>query len=155
AVCAALYFGWTRASILMAAWIPPSWEDRIGEQVEQAWFPPNGRCTDSDGLRALQVLGERILPDEDVEIFVVKEKDPNAFAIPGHRIVVFSGLIDRASSPEMVAGVLAHEMGHVELHHPMRGLIHQLGLGAALSLVFGDSSLAGMGQMAVALSYSR
>ena len=155
AICAAIYFGWTRASVLIAAWIPPSWEDRIGEQVEQAWFPARARCSGADGLSALQALGERILPDEDVKIFVIKERDPNAFAIPGHRIVVFSGLIDRASSPEMVAGVLAHEMGHVELHHPMRGLIHQVGLGAALSLLFGDSSLAGMGQLALALSYSR
>jgi peptidase M48-like protein len=155
AVCAAIYFGWTRASILIAAWIPPSWEERVGEQIEQAWFPAGDRCSGADGLHALQALGERILPDEDVKIFVVKERDPNAFAIPGHRIVVFSGLIDRASSPEMVAGVLAHEMGHVELHHPMRGLIHQLGLGAALSLLFGDSSLAGMGEFALAMSYSR
>jgi hypothetical protein len=159
AVCVVLYLGWTRASILIAAWIPPSWEDRIGAQVEEAWFPPNRRCSGADGIKALQALGDRIWPDDEpgdgIKLFVIKEGDLNAFAAPGHRIVVFSGLIDRAKSPEMVAGVIAHEMGHVELHHPMRGLIHQLGLGAALTLIFGDSSLAGMGQLALALSYSR
>ena len=158
AICGALYLGWTRASILIANWIPPSWEDRIGEQVEEAWFPPKKRCSGADGMKALQALGDRIWRDEsgeEVKLFVIKMGDPNAFAVPGHRIVVFSGLIDRASSPEMVAGVIAHEMGHVELHHPMRGLIHQLGLGAALTLIFGDSSLAGVGQLALALSYSR
>jgi len=158
AVCAVLYIGWTRASIPIAAWIPPSWEDKIGAQVEDAWFPPTKRCSGAGGLRALQALGDRIWQDEagqEVKLFVIKEGDPNAFAVPGHRIVVFSGLIDRAASPDMVAGVIAHEMGHVELHHPMRGLIHQLGLGAALTLIFGDSSLAGMGQLALALSYSR
>jgi Zn-dependent protease with chaperone function len=158
AVCAVLYLGWTRASILIATWIPPSWEDRIGEHVEQAWFPERKRCSGADGTRALQALSDRIWPADgagEVKLFVIKEGDTNAFAVPGHRIVVFSGLIDRASSPEMVAGVIAHEMGHVELHHPMRGLIHQLGLGAALTLIFGDSSLAGMGQLALALSYSR
>jgi len=46
-------------------------------------------------------------------------------------------------------------VGHVELHHPMRGLITQMGLGAFVTLIFGDSSLAGMGQVALALSYSR
>jgi Zn-dependent protease with chaperone function len=157
--CALLYLGWTRASILIANWIPPSWEDRIGAQIEQAAFPPARRCTGADGLYALQMLGNRIWPadkhGEDVKLYVIKMADPNAFAVPGHRIVVFSGLIDRAQSPEMVAGVIAHEMGHVELHHPMRGLIHQLGLGAVLTLIFGDSSLAGAGQLALALSYSR
>ncbi|HEV8390611.1 MAG TPA: M48 family metallopeptidase, partial [Dongiaceae bacterium] len=159
AICALLYLGWTRASVLIADWIPPSWEDRIGQQVEQAWFPEPKRCSGPEGMRALQALGDRIWPDDGpgdgVKLFVIKQGDPNAFAVPGHRIVVFSGLIDRAKSPEMVAGVIAHELGHVELHHPMRGLIHQMGLGAALTLIFGDSTLAGMGQLALALSYSR
>jgi Zn-dependent protease with chaperone function len=155
AVCLALYFGWTRASVLIASWIPASWEERIGQQVEKAWFPETQRCSGTDGLRVLEALGKRIWPDDDVKLFVVKEGDPNAFAMPGRRIVVFSGLIDRARSPEMLAGVIAHEMGHVEYHHPMRGLIHQMGLGAVLTLMFGDSSLAGAGQLALALSYSR
>jgi hypothetical protein len=162
-VCALLYLGWTRASVLIAAWIPPSWEDRIGAQVERAWFPPDRRCSGADGLKALQALADRIWqgsergdePGNGVKLFVIKQADPNAFAVPGHRIVVFSGLIDHAQSPEMVAGVVAHEMGHVDLHHPMRGLIHQLGLGAALTMIFGDSSVAGLGQLALALSYSR
>ncbi len=158
AVCTVLYLGWTRASIAIATWIPRSWEDRIGEEVETAWFPERNRCKGAEGLRALQALGDRLWPGEPgdgVKLFVIKEGDPNAFAVPGHRVVVFSGLIDRAKSPEMVAGVIAHELGHVELHHPMRGLIHQLGLGAVLTLIFGDSSLASMGQLALALSYSR
>ena len=159
AMVGALYLGWTRASIAIAAWIPFAWEDRIGAQVEAIMFPEGTRCTGADGLRALQVLGDRIWPEQDpdrkVRLFVRKEGDPNAFAVPGHRIVVFSGLIERAQTPEMLAGVLAHEMGHVELNHPMRGLIHHLGLGVVVSLIFGDSSLAGLGQFAVAMSYSR
>lgn len=155
AVCLALYFGWTRASVAIAGWIPASWEARIGQQVEQAWFPEPKRCSGADGQRVLEALGKRIWPDEPVKLFVAKEGDPNAFAMPGRRIVVFSGLIDRARSPEMLAGVIAHEMGHVELHHPMRGLIHQLGLGAVLTMIFGDSSVASAGQVALVLSYSR
>jgi len=158
-VLAALYFGWTRASVLVAAWIPWSWEDRIGATIEEAWFPEDKRCSGAEGIQALQALGDRLWPDQDpdqkVKLFIVELGEPNAFAVPGRRIVVFSGLIKRAKNPEMVAAVLAHEMGHVELRHPMRGLIHQLGLGAVVTILFGDSSMAGMGQMALALSYSR
>ena len=154
AVCAVLYLGWTRASILIANWIPPAWEDRIGEQIEQVAFPERARCS-GEGLGALQAMSDRIWRGQKVKLFVIKMADPNAFAVPGHRIVVFSGLIDHAQSPEMVAGVIAHELGHVELHHPMRGLIHQLGLGAVLTLIFGDSSLANVGGLALSLSYSR
>jgi Zn-dependent protease with chaperone function len=159
AILGGLYLGWTRASIAIATWIPYSWEDRIGAQVESLMFPEGARCTGADGLRALESLGDRLWPEQDrergVKLFVHKEGDPNAFAVPGHRIVVFSGLIERARNPEMLTGVLAHEMGHVELNHPMRGLIHQLGVGVVVSLIFGDSSLAGVGQFALAMSYSR
>lgn len=159
AILGGLYLGWSRASIAIATWIPYSWEERIGAQVEALMFPEDTRCTGAEGLRALQALGDRLWPEQDpdrrVKLFVRKEGDPNAFAVPGHRIVVFSGLIERARNPEMLAGVLAHEMGHVELNHPMRGLVHQLGVGVVISLIFGDSSLAGMGQFALAMSYSR
>jgi Zn-dependent protease with chaperone function len=159
AILGGVYLGWTRASMAIATWIPFSWEDRIGAQVESVMFPESARCSGAEGLRALQALADRIWPEQDpdrrIRLFVRQEGDPNAFAVPGHRIVVFSGLIERARSPEMVAGVLAHEMGHVQLKHPMRGLIHQLGVGMVVSLIFGDSSLAGVGQFALAMSYSR
>jgi Zn-dependent protease with chaperone function len=152
-----IYLGWTRATMELAARMPQSWEDKIGDQLAASWFPEARRCQGADGVRALQALGDRIWPGEKdaVKLFVLRRGDPNAFAMPGRRIVVFSGLIDRADNADMLAGVLAHEMGHVELRHPIRGLIHQLGLGAVFALFFGDSSLAGMGQLALVLSYNR
>ncbi len=155
----ALYFGWTSATTALAMHMPRSWENRIGAELEYSWFPESQRCTGAEGLKALRGLGDRLWPEQgdggDIKLFVLRDRDANAFAVPGHRIVVYSGLIDRAKSPEMVAGVLAHEMGHVELRHPIRGLIHQLGLGAVFTLLLGDSTLANVGQLALLLSYSR
>lgn len=154
----ALYFGWTSATIALATHMPRSWENRIGAEIEYSWFPEAQRCTGAEGLQALRDLGKRLWPESEggeIKLFVLRDRDANAFAVPGQRIVVYSGLIDRAKSPEMVAGVLAHEMGHVELRHPIRGLIHQLGLGAVFTLILGDSTLANVGQLALTLSYSR
>ncbi|MGA2788505.1 MAG: M48 family metallopeptidase, partial [Verrucomicrobiota bacterium] len=47
----------------------------------------------------------------------------NAFALPGGRIFVFKGLLDRVQKPEELAGVLAHEMAHVTQRHGLRKLI--------------------------------
>ena len=47
----------------------------------------------------------------------------NAFALPGGRIFVFTGLLDRVQKPEELAGVLAHEMAHVTQRHGLRKLI--------------------------------
>jgi predicted Zn-dependent protease len=59
-------------------------------------------------------------------------------ALPGGQILVFRGLIDFAQSPNEVAGVIAHELGHQVLHHPTRLVIRQAGTGFVIGLVLGD-----------------
>ena len=51
---------------------------------------------------------------------VRQHKTINAFAVPGGNVVLFEGLLDAARSPEEVAGVLGHEVGHVMNRDPMR-----------------------------------
>jgi predicted Zn-dependent protease len=55
----------------------------------------------------------------------------------------------------MLAGVLAHEMGHLELRHPTRGVIEQLGLGAVIGLVAGNNAVGSIGRVMAGLSYTR
>lgn len=70
--------------------------------------------------------------------FVAEGKAVNAFAMPGGYVVVFSGLIEQARTPEEIAGVLAHEVQHVELRHSLKNMLHGLGWRAVLSLALGD-----------------
>lgn len=59
---------------------------------------------------------------------VVQNEDVNALAAPGGNIVIFSGLILHAESEAQIAGVLAHEMAHVERRHGLRNIAHSAGL---------------------------
>ncbi|MBI5137755.1 MAG: M48 family metalloprotease [Nitrospirae bacterium] len=54
---------------------------------------------------------------ERYHFFVVENPQANAFAIPGGYIFVFDGLLTRLHDEEELAGVLAHEVGHVKLEH--------------------------------------
>lgn len=72
---------------------------------------------------------------------VVNAKMINAFAASGGQIVVFRGLIEFADNPEELAGVIAHEIGHLVHLHPTKGLIRHIGLTGTLDLL-----LAGGGQ---------
>ena len=47
----------------------------------------------------------------------------NAFATPGGQIIMTRGLVQKAGSPDEVAGVLAHEIGHTIELHPEAGLV--------------------------------
>lgn len=72
-------------------------------------------------------------------IKLLKGDEPNAFAIPGGNVFIYSGLIKFCHSPEEVTAVLAHEMGHVEKRHTVNNIIKQIGIGALLSYL-GDGS---------------
>jgi predicted Zn-dependent protease len=66
-----------------------------------------------------------IAPDIDAhfawEIFLVRDRSFNAFALPGGFVGVHLGLIAAASSTDELASVLAHELSHVTQRHIARG----------------------------------
>jgi predicted Zn-dependent protease len=90
--------------------------------------------------------------------YVVRDARVNAFALPGGKVVVFTGLLQAADSAEEVAGVLAHEVSHVERRHALRNLIHGLGLRAVMAVALGDYAggvWGGMAGQLAELSYGR
>jgi hypothetical protein len=76
----------------------------------------------------------------------------NAFALPGGVIVVNTGLIAATSRPEELAGVLAHEVQHVELRHSIRGMVKDLGLRGLFAFATGDRGGSLLGEAAVGLA---
>lgn len=51
------------------------------------------------------------------EALVFDDPTPNAFALPGGKIGVHTGMLDVATTPGQLAAVLGHEVGHVLLRH--------------------------------------
>jgi Zn-dependent protease with chaperone function len=75
-----------------------------------------------------------------LKFHVVEDASLNAFAMPGGNVVLHSGLLLAADSPEEVAGVLAHEIAHVTRRHSIRNILASTGLYLVLSAVIGDAS---------------
>ena len=91
---------------------------------------------------------------------IIDRFEPNAFALPGGRIFVFTGLLDRVQKPEELAGVLAHEMAHVTHRHGLRKLISAGGPYYVLRLFVSDkqgvlSVVSAGSQLLVGQAYSR
>ncbi|MBK9408941.1 MAG: M48 family metalloprotease [Gemmatimonadetes bacterium] len=51
---------------------------------------------------------------------VVDSKEINAFALPGGWVCVNRGLIEKATNMSELAGVLAHEIGHITRRHSVQ-----------------------------------
>ena len=59
---------------------------------------------------------------------VFESKMINAFTIPGGNILISTGLINFCKTPEELASVMAHEIGHVEKRHVIARLVKELGI---------------------------
>jgi Zn-dependent protease with chaperone function len=82
---------------------------------------------------------------------------PNAFALPNGDLVVFDELVALAKNDDEVAGVVAHELGHVAYRHGLRQLIQSSVVSFVAGLYLGDlSSLAsGLAVLTLESRYSR
>ncbi len=109
---------------------------------------------------AVQTIGKRLTQGSkySYEFHVVQDDTLNAFALPGGIVVVHTGLISKTKRPEELAGVLAHEVQHVEQRHSLEGMVKSLGLRAVWALVTGDlgGTLAGEAALQLtSLKFSR
>ena len=105
-------------------------ETELGELVLAQARTTTSISEQGRAAQAVKSIGERLLsaPSYRYRWFVADSPELNAFAAPGGIIVVHAGLIRAASSPEELAGVLAHEVAHSELRHGLRALLKSMGL---------------------------
>ncbi len=76
---------------------------------------------------------------EEVHVHVIDDpKMVNAFATPGGHVFVFSGLLLAAQDEAEVAGVMAHEIGHLAARHPARRLVWAYGAQTVAALAIGE-----------------
>jgi len=84
----------------------------------------------------------------------------NAFSIPGGHVFVYTGLLKAAQNGAEVAGVLAHEIGHVTMRHGVNRLVQQNGVEFVNQIVFGSDAtvtktIAGLLENMLFLKFSR
>ncbi len=151
-VAALAVWGALEAPGIIAPLVPQSWENRMGDAMVGDF---GGRfCHTPAGDAALRTLAEQIDPHHEArDIALANIPMVNAVTLPGGRIILFDGLIQQAGSPDEVAGVLGHELGHVRHRDTITGLVRQLGLSSVLGGAGGNAG--GYLNGVLALSYGR
>jgi len=155
-VLALLAGGWLLVEQLWR-FVPVDIERSLGELAHAELVSEDDRVHAPELQAELEAMLRALAEDgADLQLDIVRRAEPNAFALPGGFVVVHTGLFRHAPSPDALAGVLAHELVHVEQHHGLRQLIRSLGLWVGLSAVFGSGDLlvAG-GRELLELSHSR
>ncbi len=147
ALAAILFVFLPRISDMLADQLPLEQEVAFGQAVmgQIEGFLGGERaltCDAPEGVAALEKMERRLTEGQgltyDIELRVFDHEMLNAFAAPGGQVVIIRGLLDEAESAEEVAGVLAHEIGHVEARDPTRLAFRAAGSSGIISLVLGD-----------------
>src|SRR5204863_8133443 len=145
--------------------VPASFERRLGDVADsqvKAVFSAKA-CDRAAGQKAFAKLVTAIREaadlDTSVQSGVLSTSVPNAFALPGGKVYLFEGLLAKAENADEIAGVLAHELGHLKHRDNMRGLIYNGGTSFLIGLLFGDITGSGAlifaSRSLVTASYSR
>ena len=143
----------------VAPFVPNSVQEPIGQHMIDSTAEQAPYCNDPEGVAALRSLVDRIATaaddDRSYKIYVSSADVLNAFAAPGGFVVIYAPIISRAESPNEVAGVLAHEMGHVIEDHPAKGVVEAAGYGILGMLTFGGGDKAAIAKSLLTNHYSR
>ncbi len=168
------------ASILIGigayVWALPVVADVLARRVPTAWAQALDRAVlrqlemqgsleasklDADAQARLRARFEQVAasvpgsPAVDVRFHRIGNM-ANAFALPGGTIVFLDGIVKMAPDDAALAGVFAHELGHVQHRHGLRTLIRTAAVSAIAAWYFGDfTSLANAAIIMSQLSYSR
>jgi predicted Zn-dependent protease len=119
--------------------------------------------TDLDAIAA-RLVPFSTRPEVRYRFFLVNLDVVNAFAVPGGYIYVTRGIVEKMTSMDQLAGVLGHEMGHVEYRHSAKQIGRtqwaQVGVAATGAVVGGQAGQvaqqgAGVAATLALQSYSR
>ncbi|MGA7389996.1 MAG: M48 family metallopeptidase [Pseudolabrys sp.] len=113
-------------------------DSRKGAAVFDCGTAPSelaGRAALDKLVRRLETAAALLLP---LRTNVVRRDEANALALPGGQVYVFRGLIAKAENADEVAGVIAHEIGHVAHRDGTKAVLEGGGLSFLFGMLLGD-----------------
>ncbi|MCX7097027.1 MAG: M48 family metallopeptidase [Methylococcales bacterium] len=69
------------------------------------------------------------------EVVVFEDKSPNAFALPGNKIGIHTGMLTLVDTQDQLAAVVGHEVGHVRAQHSNERASQEMAVNQGISLI--------------------
>ena len=143
-----------------AVYVPHDIEVQLGEKIAET-FTAGTIGSDSVNYYASRFVRQLDLDTEyPVEVRVLRSDEINAFALPGGKIFIYSGLLEKMDSPGQLVALIGHELTHVTMQHSLKSILRGAASGIVLGGMVGD--VGGMGTWLVSkadefkqLHYSR
>jgi len=120
-------------------------EAQMGVQSYQEITGKAALSTDGQTNAMVQRVGSRIAAATDLKYqwefkLIADDKQANAFALPGGKVAVYTGILPITRDEAGLAAVLAHEIGHVLARHGGERLSQQMGVQTVTQVLAGMAS---------------
>jgi predicted Zn-dependent protease len=89
------------------------------------------RCVVTSIVRQLSPEWQRL----DWEVALFENPETNAWALPGGKVGVYTGIFKVARNQDQLAAVIAHEIGHVVSHHHNERITRQMNTQTGLGII--------------------
>ena len=136
------------------AFMPDSEVDAMGLQAFDNLKNEKAISSDERKVQFVQCIADAITREVDGEweVVVFDDNTLNAFALPGGKIGVHTGLINLVDNQDQLASVMGHEVGHVLAKHSNERMSQKMGTQLGVSLVTAVAApQTAMGQTAISL----
>lgn len=153
-----------QAAKTLAYAMPQSWQNDIAEGSTKVlrqigFFESNIPLERQIAIREAFAPMVQALPDPEryqLEFRNAPLFGPNAFALPGGRMVLLDDLVELTDENDEIIGVLAHELGHAYHRHPLRNALQSGFLSIIVAVTLGDASgLASLPIVGLQATYTR
>lgn len=123
----------------VAEQLPLKYEQQLGDAVYTSMVQPN--VIDDSSTVFMNAFFALLNYESDypIHITVVNDKVVNAFALPGGKIVVHRGIIEKMDDYEELVALLSHEFSHVQQRHTTKNICRSLSSYLFISLLLGDA----------------
>ena len=117
--------------------IPKSQEISLGRQSYNQILKKEKESEDKQLSQIIQRVGQRIasvsdMPNLEWEVKLIESDQKNAFALPGGKIAIYTGILSVAKNEAGLATVMSHEIAHVIARHGAQRMTQQMLLQGAM-----------------------
>ena len=117
--------------------IPLSQEIALGKQAYQQTLKNQKDSINTHLNQVLRSVGQRIaevsdMPKLEWEFRLIESEEKNAFALPGGKVAVYTGMLSICENEAGLATVLSHEIAHVIARHGAQRMSQQMLLSGAM-----------------------
>jgi Zn-dependent protease with chaperone function len=144
AVAVSVFAGVDLAVTIAEKHIPPSIEQQLGKVSIESERSKKLEQKSAEYKRVKFIADKLLKHYKDnpysFNFYIQPSAEINAYALPGGNVVVNERLVKEAEADDELAGVLAHEIGHVKNRHSLKAALRSAGVWVCIAFIMGAPS---------------